>query len=109
MTRKVKVTAGTGNVYADMGYENPEESLTKAKIAARIYEILQLRRLTQTASAKILGIDQPRVSDLSCGRLRRFSTERLFEFLNLLDQDIEIRIMPKGKTKRAAEIRVLAA
>ena len=109
MARKIKVTPGSGNVFADIGVENPEESLTKAKIASRIYEILKARRLTQAASAKLLGIDQPRVSDLVCGRLKRFSTEKLFEFLNALDQDIEIRIKPKSRSSKCGEVRVLAA
>lgn len=109
MAKKIKVTVGSGNVFADMGYDNPEEALTKAKIASRICEIIKSRRLNQAASAKILGIDQPRVSDLVCGRLRRFSTEKLFEFLNSLDQDIEIRIKPKPRSHKHAEVRVLAA
>ncbi len=109
MGRKIKVTPSSGNVFADMGFENPEEALTKAKIASRIYDILKSRRLTQAASAKILGIDQPRVSDLIRGRLKRFSTDKLFEFLNALDQDIEITIKPKSRSSKCGEVRVLAA
>lgn len=108
MAKKIKVTPSTGNVFADMGYENPEDALTKAKIASRICEILKSKKLTQVAAAKILGIDQPRVSDLIRGRLRRFSTDKLFGFLKSLDQDIEIIIKPK-RTNKSAEVRVLAA
>lgn len=109
MAKKIKVRISSGNVFADMGYENPEESFTKAKIAGRICDIIKSKRLTQVSAAKILGIDQPRVSDLICGRLRRFSTEKLFEFLTSLDQDIEIVIKPKSRSSKHAEIRVLAA
>lgn len=109
MAKKIEVKMSSGNIFADMGYENPEEALTKAKIAGRICDILKAKKLTQIAAAKILKVDQPRVSDLICGRLRRFSTEKLFEFLTALDQDIEIVIKPKQRSSKHAEIRVLAA
>jgi len=109
MVKKIPVTASSGNVFADMGYANPEEALTKAKIASRICDIIKDSGLNQVATSKLLGIDQPRVSDLVCGRLRRFSTEKLFEFLTALDQDIEIVIKPKSRRSKHAEIRVLAA
>jgi len=41
--------------------------------------------LTQVRAAKLLGIDQPKVSKLRRGQLREFSTERLFRFLTALD------------------------
>lgn len=109
MAKKIRVKMGCGNVFADMGYENAEEAFTKAKITSRICDIIKAKRITQVAAAKILGIDQPRVSDLICGRLRRFSTDKLFEFLTSLDQDIEIVIKPKSRSSKHAEIRVLAA
>jgi hypothetical protein len=46
-----------------------------------------------------LGIDQPKVSALHKGKLAGFSLERLFRFLNILGQDITIKITPKHKTK----------
>lgn len=109
MAKKIKVTVGSKNVYADMGYANPEEALIKAKIANLICDLVNSRNLSQSESARILKIDQPRVSDLMCGRLKRFSTEKLFEFLNALGQDIEIRIKKKPSSHKYAEVRVVAA
>ncbi len=37
---KIQVTPGSDNVFADIGHQNPEEALIKAKIAARICEII---------------------------------------------------------------------
>jgi predicted XRE-type DNA-binding protein len=103
------VTPSSGNVFADIGIANPGEALVKAKIASVIYDLIKSKDLTQAESAKLLEIDQPRVSDLLCGRLKRFSTDKLFEFLKHLDQDIEIRVKPKSRTRKHAEVRVLAA
>jgi predicted XRE-type DNA-binding protein len=68
----------------------PAEALAKSELAALIARALRARRLTQTAAARLLGIDQPKVSELLRGRLTRFSTERLMSFLTLLGRDVEI-------------------
>ncbi len=50
------------------------------------------RKLTQAEAAKILGIDQPKVSLIINGRLDGFSTDRLMRFLNDLGCDVQISI-----------------
>jgi predicted XRE-type DNA-binding protein len=84
------VEYGTDNIFADLGFANPEEHLTKAKLAVQIIEIIQQRRLNQTAAAALLGIDQPKVSALMRGQLKNFSLDRLCRFLNRLDKDVDI-------------------
>ena len=54
------------------------------------------RSLTQVEAAALLGVSQADVSNLVRGRLRRFSTDRLFRFLNALGQDVEIRMLEPG-------------
>jgi predicted XRE-type DNA-binding protein len=105
----ITIEQGSGNVFADLGYPHAEEALTKARLAQRIAEILEKQRLTQIQAAKLLGIDQPKVSKLLRGRLREFSTDRLLRFLNALDQDIEIVIKRKPRSKRQARVSVIAA
>lgn len=80
----------SGNVFEDLQVTEPAEALAKSELAALIARALRARRLTQTAAAKVLGIDQPKVSELMRGRLARFSTERLMTFLTRLGRDIEI-------------------
>ncbi len=92
---KIEYTKGGGNVYQDLGFVDSEERQAKAKLALFINELIDGRALTQAEAAGILGINQPKVSALTNGRLAGFSIERLMHFLNLLDQDIEISIRPK--------------
>ena len=96
----------SGNVFEDMGLPNPEERLAKAKLAAIVNKIIEEKGLTQKASAKILGINQPKISALKNGRLKGYSIERLFHFLELLDQHIEITITHKSKAKASYGINV---
>jgi len=110
MRKKIPVTVGSTTVYADLGYENPYEVLAKAQLAARISEIIETRKLTQAAAAKVLGIDQPKISALIRGRLRGFSYERLLKFLTDLGCDVAIVVAsPKTRQRSRGEILVKAA
>lgn len=109
MNTDIPVEESSGNVFADLGYPNAEEALTKSRLAQRIAEILKRKRLTQAQAADLLGIDQPKVSKLLRGKLREFSTDRLFRFLNALDQDVEIVVKRKPRSRRQATVSVTAA
>ena len=63
-TREVSVTAGSGHVFADLGFAEPEEELAKAQLAARVQFILKQRRLSQVAAAGLMGIARPTISAL---------------------------------------------
>jgi predicted XRE-type DNA-binding protein len=103
---EIPVTVGSGNVFADLGFEAPEEELTKAQLASQIRQIIGTKRLTQVAAAKIMGVDQPKVSALLNGRLENFSSDRLMRFLTLLGQDVEIVIRAKRSARGHGQILV---
>ena len=92
---KVKYTEGSGNIYQDLGFSDSEERLAKARLAMRIEEIIEKKKLKQAEAAKIIGINQPKISALVHGRLSGFSMERLIHFLNLLNQDVKIVVRTK--------------
>ncbi len=94
MKEKVRFEESSGNVFADLGVENPEEALAKAELARQIAKIIKRRKLTQKQAAEILGVDQPKISAIFHGRLRSFSVERLIRFINELGQDVTIMISP---------------
>jgi predicted XRE-type DNA-binding protein len=95
----------SGNVFADLGIEDAEEMLIKAELAQKIGELLRKLRLTQVQAAEILGVDQPKVSALLCGRLSRFSMERLMRFLLLLGRDVAITIRPRQRLRSRRQAR----
>lgn len=107
MTKKIKVTPSSGNVFTDLGLADAEEILVKAEVASRICDIIIEHKLSQTMAAAILGIDQPKVSALMRGKLDGFSSDRLFRFLNSLDRDVEIVIKPKKQEADHGQVRVV--
>ena len=107
MKTQETVRQGGKNIFEDLKLPDAEELNAKAQIAFRICELIQKRKLTQQEAASILGTDQPRVSALLRGRLEGFASDRLFRFLNALDQEIEIVIRQSRKRSQPAGIRVL--
>ena len=101
------VTPSSGNVFADLGIPDAGIALAKANLAHRICEVVQHRKLSQTKAADILGVNQPKVSDLMRGNLDGFSVERLLKFLNRLNQEVEISVRPLKAGKKRADTRVV--
>lgn len=100
---------GSDNVFADLDLSDPDERLAKSDLVRQIDHIISKKRLTQSQVAKILGINQPKVSALLNGKLSGFSMDRLLKFLMALDQDIEIRVKPKSpRIKRRARTTVVS-
>ena len=107
--RDDEVVRGTGNVFADLGYPDAGERQAKLRLAYALNRVVDQRKLAQAEAAKILGVTQPKVSALRHYKLAGFSVERLMTLLTALDQDIEIVIRRKPRTRRTARISVVAA
>ena len=105
--RNRPIHESSGNVFEDLGLPDAPELLAKAQLVQRICSIIEMRGLTQTQAAKVLEIDQPKVSALMRGELRGFSSDRLFRFLNALGRDVDIVIKPKPRSRPETRIRVL--
>ena len=87
-----RITPSSGNVFADMGLEDADELLIKADLAISIAAIIKRRGLSQTAAAKVLGVDQPKVSRLVRGDLYGFSIDQLIRLLGALGQKVRFTI-----------------
>jgi len=87
----------SGNVFRDLELPDAEEMNTKANLAIEIARLIRKRALTQIDAARILGIDQPKVSAIVRGRLDKFSVERLCELLTRLGCDVDIRVRERRR------------
>jgi predicted XRE-type DNA-binding protein len=100
------VNEGSGNVFADLGVPEPEEELAKAQLASHIREAIRRRKLTQAATAALVGLDQPKISALINGRLTGFSSDRLLRCLTALGQDVEIVVTTSPHSRERGRLRV---
>ena len=76
---KEPIIESSGNVFADLGF-SPEESTLlqlRADLMASLRQAIEARGWTQAHAAEVLGIGQPRVSDLIRGKWEKFSLDML--------------------------------
>ena len=96
--RDESMEVSSGNVFADLGLPDAVELDIMVRLAVAIDRLLQSRRLTQSAAARALSINQPKVSALKHYKLEGFSVERLMGFLTALGSDIQIRIRAPSRS-----------
>jgi len=106
---KSRVIPSSGNIFADLGISDAQEKQTKVRLALAINQIIQARKLSQTAAARRLKVNQPKVSALANYQLDGFSVERLMNFLTALDRDVHIVIRRTARPRQAGRILVTAA
>jgi len=104
---KIRVKEGSGNVFADLGFVNPEREELKARLTLQIYRLIKARGLTQAQAGEVLGIKQPHVSSLMRGQSGAFSVERLMNFLAALGQDVQITV--RSTRKPRGEVSLIVA
>ena len=107
--RRETITRGTRNVFADLGFPDAAERQAKLRLAYALNQVLEDRKLSQADAAKALGVTQPKVSALRNYKLAGFSVERLMNLLTALDQDVEIVIRQKPRSRKTGRISVVAA
>ena len=107
-SNRIDYETGSGNVFADLGLEDAEELLTRARIGFHVYTLLKRRKLKQREMATLLGIAQPDVSHLMNGHFSRFTADKLLDFLRRLDQKVIIQIRPHRRGEHYQEVSFAA-
>jgi predicted XRE-type DNA-binding protein len=97
------VAASSGNVFAGLGLRDAEEKQTRVHLAVAVNQIIEACHRPQKAAARLLDINQPKISALVNYRLEGFSVERLMQFLNALDRDVEIVIRKEASLEEGGQ------
>jgi len=79
----MRLEQSSGNVFRDLGFSDDEaENLRiRADLMISLTELIEDRGLNRAQAAKLLGVTQPRVSDLMRGKIQLFSVDSLIEML----------------------------
>lgn len=64
----------------------------RADLLIALRERLKALKLSQAESAKLLGVTQPRISDLMRGKIDLFSVESLIDMLSRTGIEVEVRL-----------------
>lgn len=98
---RIRMQKSSGNVFRDLGFPRAEAAnlQVRSKMMIELEMIITERGLTQSAAAKILGVTQPRVSDLVRGNVAVFSIDTLVEMLDRFD--VSVTFTTKRRRKSA--------
>jgi len=94
-----KIHPSSGNVFADLGFD-PEEAQNlrvRADLMIEIAKLIEARGLTQVEAAALLGVTQPRISDLVRGKIDRFSVDTLIEMLGHAGASVSLVVQYRRK------------
>lgn len=103
----IEIEESTGNVYEDLGHADANEMLVKAQLAAKIGEIIKARHLTQVQASEILGLSQPKLSEMLRGKFRGISEAKMMECLSRLGRDVQIIVKSAPRSRREGRIEVV--
>lgn len=96
------ITPSSGNVFLDLGLDEEEAAHleVRSSLMFTIRKLIQDQGLTQTRAAKLLGVTQPRISDLVRGRIDLFSIDSLVDMLARAGIKVAVQCFPM--TERGA-------
>jgi predicted XRE-type DNA-binding protein len=91
-----KITPSSGNVFADLGFgaEEAEHLRVRSTLMAEVRKLIEERKLTQGEAAQLMGVTQPRISDLVRGKIDLFSIDALVGMLARAGVHVEVVLSP---------------
>ncbi|MBH3413846.1 MULTISPECIES: helix-turn-helix domain-containing protein [Pseudomonas] len=105
----IEIEESGGSVYTDLGSENAGEMLVKAHLASKICSIIKARHMTQVQASAVLGLPQPKVSDMMRGKFRGISESKMIDCLARLGRDVQIVVKAAPRSRREGRVEVIFA
>ena len=102
-----RITRGTRNVFADLGFPDAEARQVRLRLAYAVVELLVRRKLSDVDATKVLSLSRAELEALRNYKLAGFSIARLMTLMTVLGQDVDIVIRSKPRSRTAARIRVV--
>ena len=103
----MRATRGGENLFVDCGFPPTEaENLRiRAKMMMALTGYIQERKITQSRAARIMGVSQPRISDLVRGKIGLFTIDTLVNMVTAAGLKVDVDITagsPRAKNKQVA-------
>jgi predicted XRE-type DNA-binding protein len=90
----IKTQRSSGNILRDLGFgpEEAESLRIRSELMVQIRLLIERRKLTQAAAAKLFRVTQPRISDLVRGKIELFSIDTLVDMLARAKVKVQLRV-----------------
>jgi predicted XRE-type DNA-binding protein len=102
----IEFEIGSGNVFADIGFDNAEEMQFKSELVRQINQTIKGSQLNSVQTRDLLNLDEDMLSNLSKGRLTELTLENLFRYLNILGRDLEVVLKPRSTSSSQGKLKV---
>ena len=81
--------------------------LVKAELTAAISSIISARGLKQAEAAQLVGLTQPKLSNLLRGHFHGVSERRLIDCLTRLGRDVEIVVKATPRSRNLGKLSIV--
>lgn len=90
-----------GNVFEDLGFDPAEAEVLKVKTQLKIEleKEVKRRKLTQTAAAKLVGVDRPMFNKVMTGKLSSVSIDKMVQMHSRLGKRVDVRVAAHSRKK----------
>jgi predicted XRE-type DNA-binding protein len=102
--KKIRIRRGSSNVFRDLGFPSGEAAHLKVRsdLMIEVQKAISSRGIKQAEAARILGVSQPRISDLLRGRIDLFSTDTLIDMSARLGLRVRLSLRPIRQGRKVA-------
>jgi len=99
LTNGTTITRGSGDVFVDLGFSpaSARNLRIRSQMMTALRKHIEKEGLTQSDVAKRLNVSQPRVSDLTRGKISRFSLDTLVNMLSDVGLEVGFQIKPPSR------------
>ena len=104
MTKRMKMARGSGNVFRDLGFREPEARnlALRSEITIRIEEFVERSGMTQARAAARLCLTQPRLNALLKGKIDQFSLDALVNAATRAGLQVDLLVTTRKRTAERA-------
>lgn len=95
----MKIRRGTDNIFRDLGFDVDEAAhlQLRSDLMTQLRKRLTALGATQAQAARLLGVSQPRISDLMRGKIDRFSVDTLVKLLGKAGADVRVTVRNRSR------------
>lgn len=97
---KIKITRGSGNVFRDVGFPNPDVEQAKGMLSAEIIKALNRRKLSVRKAQALTKVQAADFSRIRNADLKRFTIDRLMTILGKLSPETEVSLNVRSRSKK---------
>lgn len=100
----MKLTPSSGNVFQDLGFppEEAEHLKIRSDLMIDLCRVIKAKGLKQAEAARLLGVTQPRISDLFKGKIDLFSIDTLVDMLSRAGVRVKIVVSFQKRKQKVA-------